>query len=414
RLNGTLTIMGTPELMELADKVIRENDVERPQVMIEVALVEMSASNKKVWDISGASLRFGEFSVAGLVGGKSVGISSGNGSPTGNKLSPFNLTFTDDISKGKILANPTIIALDGMNSTVSIQDQLVYFTQQLTPATATSPAIITETVNTQPVGIQLSITPQVTNDGMVHMQLNPTITQLIRIERSPLGAAQAPVTTTRTLNFQRVRVRDGETLVLGGLLREAISNTGKKIPGLSDLPIVGAMFRTSNQDVNERSEVIMLVTPHILRDKDNSPFYFNETTGKPLNADKYPHAQATYNGMVNQRTLPKLLDTSSLPASAKPIATGGNATVTRSTFDMRELQRPTSSAPKASKVSNKASRSMAKKSAKPIATDGNATVTRSTFDMRELQRPTSSAPKASKVSNKASRSMAKKPDTYFN
>jgi general secretion pathway protein D len=347
RLNGTLTIMGTPELMELADKIIRENDVERPQVMIEVALIEVTRGNAKTWDVQGSPINSGAFSVVqgiattgqafGPAGGRGLGVTYQDGRNLSNSGSQFGVSLSNSLSKGKLLANPTIVAQDGTTSNVNIQDQLVYFTTQTTVGTGGAPPTVSVTANTVPVGIQLSITPQITNDGMVHMMLNPTVTQLAGFEQITIAGTvyTAPKTSNRTMSLQRVRVRDGETLILGGLLRDTVTTSGSKIPGLSDLPIIGAMFRTSDNSINDRTEVIVMVTPHILKDKDTTPYYFDDA-GKPLNADKYAHAQAQYNGMVQQRMLPKLMDTSVLPASAQPIVTEGNATVTRGSLDLRQ------------------------------------------------------------------------------
>ena len=281
---GTVTVYGTPEQLQLVEELIHELDVARPQVMIELSLIELTKSNTKVMQpITTGPISFGEFSIAALTGspfsyaGRPLGILGGgsnNGSTGGFSLPGIGFNFNNNDTKAKVLANPTLIAVDGTTSSVSITDTIVYFTSQITVPTAGVPTV-TWQANSQEVGIQLDLTPIITNDGNVTMALKPSVTQLIALREGGGGAVSAPEVSKREFTIASARVKDGQTLAIGGLLRDTRRESWDKIPGLANLPIVGAMFRstTSAGNTTQRTELVVLVTPHILKEEINSPYF---------------------------------------------------------------------------------------------------------------------------------------------
>jgi general secretion pathway protein D len=281
---GTVTVYGTPEQLKLVEELIHELDVARPQVMIELSLVELTKSNTKIMQpITTGPFGFGEFQIATLTGspftygGRPLGILGGgsnNGSVGKFQLPGIGFNFNNNDTKAKVLANPTLIAVDGTTSSVKITDTIVYFTSQITVPTAEVPTV-TWQANSQEVGIQLDLTPIITNDGNVTMALKPSVTQLIALREGGGGAVSAPEVSKREFTIASARVKDGQTLAIGGLLRDARNESWDKIPGLANLPIVGAMFRstTSSGNTTQRTELVVLVTPHILKEEINAPYF---------------------------------------------------------------------------------------------------------------------------------------------
>jgi general secretion pathway protein D len=281
---GTVTVYGTPEQLQLVEELIHELDVARPQVMIELSLIELSKSNTKVIQpITSGPIGFGEFQIATFTGspftygGRALGILGGgsnNGSVGKFRLPGIGFNFNNNDTKAKILANPTLIAVDGTTSSVSITDTIVYFTSTTTVPAAGVPTV-TWQANNQEVGIKLELTPVITNDGNVTMALKPSVTQLISLKEGGGGAVSAPEIATREFTIASARVKDGQTLAIGGLLRDTRNESWDKIPGLANLPIVGAMFRstTSAGNTTQRTELVVLVTPHILKEEVNSPYF---------------------------------------------------------------------------------------------------------------------------------------------
>jgi len=245
--------------------------------------------------ITTGPIGFGEFQIATFTGspftyaGKPLGVLGGgsnNGSVGKFQLPGFGFNFNNNDTKAKVLANPTLIAVDGTTSSVKITDTIVYFTSQITVPGGVGLPTVTWQANSQEVGIQLDLTPIITNDGNATMALKPSVTQLIALKEGGSGAVSAPEISKREFTIASARVKDGQTLAIGGLLRDTRNESWDKIPGLANLPIVGAMFRatTSSGNKTERTELVVLVTPHILKEEVNSP-YFDGNPKPPSDSD---------------------------------------------------------------------------------------------------------------------------------
>ena len=327
-VTNTVIVQGTPEFVERAKQIAKEVDVRQAQVKIEVSLIEISSSKAKVFAPSFGTLKAGEFGINLLSGsgnlfGNSIdGLNSqgatNNLGSNNFRLPTIGLSFKDQVSSGKLLANPNIIALDGTTSTVNITDSIVYFQTTVTNSGGT----VTRTTQpqTQQIGIKLSITPHITNDGAVTLALTPSVTQLLGIKTEPVSGTSAPQTSQRDFTLSSVRVRDGETLIIGGLIKDFASKDITKVPGLADLPIVGALFRATSADpgnLYERSELIVMVTPHILREEGLPYFGYGEGNQDKEHPDYMPKKPDNMqSGKVSHRPLPKF-SAEELPALQK-------------------------------------------------------------------------------------------------
>ena len=284
-VSSTLTVLGTDEQLALIDSIISQVDVRRPQAEIEVSLVEIQNSDlnnfKPIW--------------GRIFLGKETGLTlnqlDSNGNPTGvsvldyiknnitgqthrSPVSTFSLSQNHQNIKGKVLANPTIVALDGQTSTITITDQIPNISQNITQSNVGGP-VVTTTITTQDAGITLRLTPTISNDGSVILNLQPDVSQPSRVVTS--GAVSTTLISKRTLSLGGVRVTDGQTLVIGGLLREGERIDVSRVPGLDKLPIISAMFRTINSNDRDKTELVLMVTPHILR--EDAVTYFTNGSG---------------------------------------------------------------------------------------------------------------------------------------
>jgi type II secretory pathway component GspD/PulD (secretin) len=283
---ATLTILGTPEQIALADSIIDQVDVKRPQAVIEVSLVEMQSSELKDFRPLWGPINLGKETSLNL------NVLDSTGNPTGRNafsytsaniqsiaqkglFSTFSLSQNHQSLKGKVLANPTIVALDGKTSTIDITDQIASVQQVIT--TTTTGNIITNSITTQDAGISLSVTPNITNDGSIILNLIPEVAQPSRTISA--GATSTTLISKRNMNLSGVRVKDGETLVIGGLISESASSDISRIPGLDKMPIVSAMFRAVNSNNKNKTELVLMVTPHIL--KEDAVTYFSNHQNDP-------------------------------------------------------------------------------------------------------------------------------------
>lgn len=182
-------------------------------------------------------------------GGLKVGVIRDN-------VSVF-MRVLDEVSDSKVLARPKILALNRQRAQVLVGEKVAY---RSTTATQTSTTQNVEFLNT---GIELAFRPFIARNGMIRMELQPKVSFAALRE---LGdGEQVPDEFTNELTTN-VRVRDGETLVLGGLFQEEITKTRRQVPLFGDIPLLGAAFR-GHDDTVSRSEIIFLITPTIVHDE---------------------------------------------------------------------------------------------------------------------------------------------------
>ncbi len=185
-------------------------------------------------------------------GGLKVGVVS-------NDVAVF-MRVLDEVTDTTILSNPKILTLNRQPSRVLVGRKVGYLS---TTSTDTS---TTQTVQFLDTGTQLSFRPFITNDGLIRMELRPQVSEaVIRDANDATGAAVTiPDEITNEL-MTNVIVRDGQTIVLGGLFRESTESARRQVPLLGDIPVIGTAFR-GHDDETERNEIIFLVTPTIMND----------------------------------------------------------------------------------------------------------------------------------------------------
>lgn len=166
----------------------------------------------------------------------------------------------DEVTDTTIVANPKIMTLNKQRAEVLVGEKLGYLS---TTATATA---TTQTVEFLDTGTQLTVRPFISPDGMVRMELRPSISSAeTRDVVTGSSVVTIPDEVTQEL-VTNVMVRDGQTVVLGGLFKEETTIKRNQVPGIGDVPVVGNAFKGRTDDF-DRSEVIFLVTPHVIRDE---------------------------------------------------------------------------------------------------------------------------------------------------
>jgi type II secretory pathway component GspD/PulD (secretin) len=156
--------------------------------------------------------------------------------------------------EAKILAKPSVMVIDGDESNVFIGDTIRARLSQSTGLGAQ-----TVEIAEFPVGIILLFRPRVNVDGNITMRVHPVVSTI-----TALDSDNVPQTSTREAETT-VLIKDGETVVIGGLIRDEMTKTVQEIPFLSQLPIVGQLFRHRSTS-SRKSEIIVLITPHLIRD----------------------------------------------------------------------------------------------------------------------------------------------------
>lgn len=165
----------------------------------------------------------------------------------------------------KVVSKPRLRTLNNQPAVVRVGQDIPVFLRQVTTQPGSPPTVTTtETVQTITVGTVLSITPQISMDGLITLDVTPAVSRLVRTAVSASGDTNAPVIDIRQAS-SIVRLRDGDTIVMGGLVQDSTNTTRRKVPLLGDLPLLGKAF-TGKYDTSERTELIFFLTPRIIQD----------------------------------------------------------------------------------------------------------------------------------------------------
>ncbi|MEG5057048.1 AMIN domain-containing protein [Microcoleus sp. A2-C5] len=183
------------------------------------------------------------------------------------------LQATIETRNAKILTDPTLVVQEGETANVNITDEVIANITQQTQTTGNTSTTTTTAVKDK-AGLQLGVAiDRVDDNGFVSLRVNP----IIRTPAPPVNLStgnsinQITLLGERSLQSGLIRLRDGQTLILSGIIRDEERVQANKIPILGDLPIIGSLFRRTTKS-NQRAELIVLLTPQILDDSDRSNF----------------------------------------------------------------------------------------------------------------------------------------------
>ncbi len=163
----------------------------------------------------------------------------------------------------QVVSQPRILTLNNQPALIKVGTDQSFFTSTTTQGTAGAGNIITEQVRTVTSGLVLSVTPQISRDGWIMMDVSPIITRLTDIVESQNGST-APVLEVKQ-SGGLVRVRDGQLVIIGGLIQEQLTTTERKVPLLGDLPVLGSFFSGTYQ-AERNTELVIFLMPRILRE----------------------------------------------------------------------------------------------------------------------------------------------------
>ncbi len=253
RLN-LLVIRDTPEVVRLVEQLLGSLDVPDPEVMLEVEVIEISSSR-----LDEIGLQWPETASYGLPDPATVITRADRGNLRASIANPpLVATLRETVSRGNILANPRLRARNHEKAKILIGEKLPVFAS--TPATANVAG--TTTVTYLDVGLKLDVEPSVQLDNDVIMKVALEVSTLIAKVSGPAGSVGYQVGTRQASTS--LRLRDGETQVLAGLIRDEDSKGIAGVPGLADLPVAGRLFGL-HSDGRNKTEIVLLITPRVIR-----------------------------------------------------------------------------------------------------------------------------------------------------
>ncbi|MHC4544035.1 MAG: type II secretion system protein GspD [Planctomycetota bacterium] len=262
-LNDTIVLLDYPENIVEVERLLKELDVRPRQVLIEATILSATLTEDMElgidWNtIDGVAVTktvTDGLMTDGLAGavtgvtGLTVGI-------TQDHLKVF-IRALETITDTTILANPKILAINKQLGQVYIGTKIGYIDQTTQTQTST-----TQSVKFLDTGTKLSFRPYIGNDGYIRMDIHP------KDSSGTLKTNNIPDESSAEL-ATNVIVKDGQTIVIGGLFRDVVVTTRNQVPLLGDLPLIGGLFR-STDDSTRRQEVIVLLTPHIIDEPEET------------------------------------------------------------------------------------------------------------------------------------------------
>lgn len=287
---NAITIKDTPEHIAAAARVISAIDKARPEVIVDVELLEVNRTKLLEYGLQLASP-----ASPGVNGSVSVATDQNNtlSLEALKNLSQSSVLFTNlpglyyrllkSDTSTRTLANPQLRSSEGVTASARFGDRVPVPVTTFAPiATGGTPQQPITSFNYENIGVNIDITPRTHHDDEVTLQLNIAVTSI-----SGTGFGGLPTFGNREIKNQ-IRLHDGETTLLAGLIRDEERTSLDGIPGLSDLPLVGRMFAHSTKTA-EQTDIVLTLTPHIVRvldltEADLRPFRVSRdsaTTGAP-------------------------------------------------------------------------------------------------------------------------------------
>ncbi|MBW8327807.1 MAG: type II secretion system protein D, partial [Thiobacillus sp.] len=274
RLN-LLVMRDTPAAIRLAEKIIAVQDLAEPEVMLEVEVLEVKRGRLLDLGVQYPN----QLSLLNTITTETA-TSSTVGAPvvtTNTTLSPLPLTVdklrhitgasitmnTPQVNLKKedsdvnLLANPRIRVKNREKAKIHIGDKVPVITSN-----TTSTGVISESVSYLDVGLKLDVEPSVLMRDDVQIKVGLEVSNIVREIRSNSGTLTYQIGTRNT--GTTLRLKDGETQVLAGLISDEDRSTASRVPGLGDLPLLGRLF-SSQRDERSKTEIVLLITPRVLR-----------------------------------------------------------------------------------------------------------------------------------------------------
>jgi general secretion pathway protein D len=253
-----LVMRDTPEAIRLAEKLIAMQDLNEPEVMLEVEVLEVQRSRLLELGMQWPN----QVSLTPLTASGSSALTLGdlgnlNRDRIGVSVGSAVLNVRRQIGDVNILANPRIRARNREKAKIMIGDKVPVST-----STTTATGIISESVQYLDVGIKLDVEPNIYLQDEVAIKIGLEVSSITSEVRTPGGSLAYQIGSRSASTV--LRLKDGETQVLAGLINDQDRMSANRVPGLGDIPVLGRLFG-SQKDDRQKTEIVLSITPHLIR-----------------------------------------------------------------------------------------------------------------------------------------------------
>lgn len=262
---NSIIIISAPQDYEKIEKIIKELDTKRDQVLVEALIVEITLNEDQILGFDWSAIIDTKYD-ADVVASSNTGLfaeSLQTGGLPGLTIGLLNGTLPNvyailnankENTNLKILSTPEIVTVDNHEATINISEQIPF----LTSSRVDENNNVIQTYDYKDIGIILKITPHINKNGYITMEINQQIKKLVEGTRS----LENPSVYKREIT-SKITVKNERTIVIGGLIRDDVTNIEQKVPLLGDIPILGFLFRKQIKQ-RTRTNLLIFITPHII------------------------------------------------------------------------------------------------------------------------------------------------------
>jgi len=278
---NALVLLADPELIGTMESIVRQLDVPRAQVMVEAAIVEVSGDITDALGVQWAVDARGSRGGAGGVNFGNTGISVGSvlnaineneipdnlpdGAIIGIGTRSFGalITALSSNSKSNLLSTPSLLTLDNQEAEILVGQNVPFQTGSYTTDAAGANNPFT-TIERQDIGVTLKVTPHINEGATLRLQIEQEISSIA--PSASLTAQAVDLVTNKRAIKSTILAEDGQVIVLGGLIQDDVTRTNAKVPLLGDIPLLGALFR-STQETHIKRNLMVFLRPTVIRDR---------------------------------------------------------------------------------------------------------------------------------------------------
>ncbi|MBI2944409.1 MAG: hypothetical protein HYY25_09415 [Candidatus Wallbacteria bacterium] len=260
-----LMVYGTPEDLKLVRNLVDKFDVAPKQVLIDTSFLQVSESFNREFGFkfTNNSITVNQFDRI-----KDIDrIAAQNQGPPAVFPTRTQINYLISKTGAKTLQSPKVRAIDNTPATINIGEirNIQIQSTATTLGTGLTPGQQQTTFNTQevPIGVQVNVTPQIHNDDSVTLEMRISVTKVLEIKSFGVDRTTQDSTT-------KLRIRNGETVVLGGFINQVLNSDDTPIPLLGEVPLLDKIFRNKKRERTD-SELVFLLTPYILDFQDKAP-----------------------------------------------------------------------------------------------------------------------------------------------
>ncbi|MEA3347727.1 MAG: hypothetical protein U9Q39_01565, partial [Pseudomonadota bacterium] len=269
-MGGLIVVTDRQENLVLVERYLYDlQQALRRQVIIEAKIIQVSLSRGFEygidWNLLASDfIKGGSLSLATNFASGATGLNvEYKGDPNRKNVLDGVLDALSTQGNVKVLSSPRISVLNNQSAVITVGREIPYLQWQAQSSDDEQTVIVPEVV-TADTGISLGITPQIDADGVIILHIIPVVSELAEYKTFSYdnNTFDVPIIDTRQTDTI-VRVDDGKTIIIGGLISEIDSNNSSQVPIIGDIPLIGNLFRR-RKDVDERVELVVMLTPTVV------------------------------------------------------------------------------------------------------------------------------------------------------